>query len=128
RGVHLFPGKNSLEFHRRLIENVVARFKFNHVVLECQYTQWDSARGIWVDFSVPKEQINAYVKMLRDNGLEPIPLVQSLGHCEWMFKNGQNANLAEDPDRPYAYDAWNPDARNFIGNVYREALELFRPK
>lgn len=128
RGVHLFPGRDSLEFHRKLVENVIARFKFNHVVLECEYTQWDGDRGIWVDISVPKAQIAAYVTMLRDNGLEPIPLVQSLGHSGWMFKNGRNLDIAEDPGTPAAYDATNAKTYEFIDRIYDEAVALFKPK
>jgi hypothetical protein len=125
RGVHLFPGKDAMDFHRRLVERLIAPLKFNHVVLECEYTRWDSARGIWVDFSVPKEQVRDYVKMLRESGLEPIPLVQSLGHSAWMFKNGQNLDIVEDPETPAAYDVTNPRTYAFIDAIYEEALELF---
>jgi hypothetical protein len=128
RGVHLFPGRDSLEFHRRLIENVFARYKFNHVVLECEYTQWDTARGIWIDISVPKPQLAEYVRILRAAGLEPIPLVQSLGHSRWMFRNSQNLNLAEDPDTPEAYDATNPRTYELVDRVYDEAIAIFQPK
>jgi hypothetical protein len=62
----------------------------------------------------------------RENGIEPIPLVQSLGHGEWMFKNGRNRDLAEDPDTPYAYAVTEPKTYRFIHGVYREALELFQ--
>lgn len=127
RGVHIFPGKDSLEFHRRLIENVIARYKFNHVILECEYTQWASAPEIWVDFSMPREQIRQYVQMLRDNHLEPIPLVQSLGHMGWMFRNDQNLDLAEDPEMPRAYNVTDPKTYAFIDRIYEEALELFGP-
>jgi hypothetical protein len=128
RGVHLFPGKDSLQLHRKLIENVFAAYKFNHVVLECEYAQWDSARGIWTDISVPKEQLAEYAKLCRENGLELIPLVSSLGHASWMFKNDQNLDIAEDPAKPYAYNATDPRSWQFMDRIYEEAVALFKPK
>ena len=127
RGVHFFPGRDSVDFYRRLCERVLARFKFNHVVLECEYTQWDANKQMWIKESVPKDQLAQYVKISRDNGLEPIPLVQSLGHMEWMFKNGANRELAEDPDQPYAYAVTEPKTYDFIHGVFAEATELFNP-
>ena len=67
-------------------------------------------------------------KIARENFLEPIPLVQSLGHAEWIFKNGQNRDIAEDPCAGWAYDATNPASYEFVGKIYDEAIDLFRPK
>jgi len=125
RGVHLFTGRDSVPFFANLATNVLAHFKFNHVVIESEYAQWDSAKNIWFAQSVPKAQIADYVKIARDHFLEPIPLVQSLGHSEWMFRNHQNTDLAEDPDHPYAYDVTNPKTYDFIRAVYAEAMQLF---
>ena len=129
RGVHLFTGRDSVDFYRTLAERVLGRFKFNHVVLECDYTEWDTDKNIWIDSSVPKSQVAEYVKISRENGLEPIPLVQSLGHSEWMFRHKSNLELAEDPQTPYAYAVTNPKTYDFIHKVYDEAIDLFgRPK
>src|SRR5205085_9914236 len=101
--------------------------KFNHIVLQCESTQWDTDRKIWIRSSIPKDQLAQYVKIARDNGIEPIPLVQSLGHMEWMFRNGANRELAEDPDQPYAYAVTNPKSYDFIHGIDAEAIELFKP-
>src|SRR5205085_693408 len=89
RGVHLFTG-NDMPLQRKLVENVFSRFKFNHLVLEAQYGEWKTAPKLATKDSLPQEQLREYVKLARANFLEPIPLVQSLGHAEWMFQNGQN--------------------------------------
>src|SRR5690606_652680 len=57
-----------------------------------------------------------------------IPLIQSLGHSEWIFTNGHNLDIAEDPDMPYAYSPTNPRTYDFIFSVYQEALDFFQPK
>src|SRR5438477_7267332 len=90
RGIHYYPSRDGLDFYRRLVERVLAPLKFNHIVLQCESTQWDTDRKIWIRSSIPKDQLARYVKIARDNGIEPIPLVQSLGHMEWMFRNGAN--------------------------------------
>lgn len=125
RGVHLFTGKDAMPLHRRLLERVIARYKMNHLVMQVDYTQWNTDPKLTTDFSVPKEQVAEYVKLVRQNTLEPIPLVQSLGHAEWMFKNGRNVELAEDPEVPYAYSVTNPATYAFIQLIYDETLALF---
>ncbi|HEX8524374.1 MAG TPA: beta-N-acetylhexosaminidase [Tepidisphaeraceae bacterium] len=127
RGVHLFTGKESVPLFTRLAERVLSRYKFNHVVIESQFTQWDSDKSIWWEISVPKEQVAEYVKIARENFLEPIPLVQSLGHSEWMFQKGANRDLAEYPPAPYAYSVTNPKTYEYIRRIYGEALDLFEP-
>lgn len=127
RGVHLFPGKGALAFHRKLIENIFARFKINHVVLECEFAQWQTNPKLWTDISVPKDDLREYAKIARANFVEPIPLVQSLGHVEWMFKNGQNRDLPEDPRACWAYDATNPATYDFIEKIYDELIDVFHP-
>ncbi|HTL27679.1 MAG TPA: beta-N-acetylhexosaminidase, partial [Tepidisphaeraceae bacterium] len=128
RGVHLFTGKDAMPLHRKLVERIFARYKFNHLVLEADYTQWETNPKLTVDRSVPKDQVREYVKLARENFLEPIPLVQSLGHAEWMFTNGQNTELAEDPKARYAYAVTNPKTYDFIEKIYAETLDLFGPK
>jgi hypothetical protein len=128
RGVHLFPGKDAMPTHRRMIERVIARYKMNHVVLQSDYTRWQTDPKIWTDISVPKEQLAEYVRTARENQVEPIPLVMSLGHMEWMFKNQRNLDLAEDPETPYAYSVTNPKTYQFIHSVYDEALAIFGSK
>jgi hypothetical protein len=127
RGVHLFTGKDAMPLQRKLVERIFARYKFNHLVLEADYTQWETNPKLTVERSVPKDQVRDYVKLARENFLEPIPLVQSLGHAEWMFTNGQNTELAEDPQARYAYAVTNPKTYDFIEKIYTETLDLFGP-
>jgi hypothetical protein len=56
RGVHLF-GSTEAGFLPRLIENVIAHAKFNHLVLECGYGQWETIRDAWVDISAPNTPV-----------------------------------------------------------------------
>jgi hexosaminidase len=127
RGVHLF-GSTEAGFLPRLIENVIAHAKFNHLVLECGYGQWEDIRDAWVDISAPKSLLREAVQVSRQNLLEPIPLIQSLGHMYWVFRNDANKHLAEDPDTPWAIAPRSPETRPFLQRLYDEVFEVFQPR
>lgn len=127
RGVHLF-GSTQAGFLPRMIENVIAHAKFNHLVIECGYGQWETIRDAWVDISAPKDLLRETVQASRRNLLEPIPLIQSLGHMYWAFRNDANKQLAEDPDTPWAIAPRNPATRPFLQRLYDEVFEVFQPR
>jgi hexosaminidase len=127
RGVHLF-GSTEAGFLPRLIENVIAHAKFNHLVLECGYGQWETIREAWVDISAPKSLLREAVQVSRQNLLEPIPLIQSLGHMYWVFRNDANKHLAEDPDTPWAIAPRGAETRPFLQRLYDEVFEVFQPR
>jgi len=128
RGAHVFVGNESKPFLEKLIRRIFARHKLNYLVIQADYTKWDSAPGIWLPWSTSKEDLREIISCARRHHMEVVPLVQSLGHSEWAFQNGQNVNLAEYPEHPYAFCPSNPDAYKFIFNIYQEALDLFQPK
>jgi hypothetical protein len=124
RGVHLFGGPQN-EFHQRLIGNLIAHLKFNHLVVECGYAQWEAIKPAWVDFSVPKSNLREIVALAQANLLEPIPLLQSLGHMAWLFRNGANLELAEDPDTPWAICPRREASRQMLRRLFDEVHEIF---
>ncbi|MCS6918516.1 MAG: beta-N-acetylhexosaminidase, partial [Fimbriimonadales bacterium] len=127
RGVHLF-GSTQPDFLPRLIENVIAHAKFNHLIIECGYGQWETIRDAWVDISAPKAILREAAQVARKNLIEPIPLIQSLGHMYWVFRNDANKNLAEDPETPWAIAPRGPETRPFLQRLYDEVFEVFQPR
>ncbi len=128
RGAHIFVGKNALPFHKKLIERIFSRYKLNTLVIECEYTKWKSHPELHQSFSMEPEALREEVAFARDHFMEPIPLVNSLGHSEWIFKNGQHLDLAEDVTSPHAYDASNPNSYRFIFDIFSETIDIFKPK
>ncbi len=125
RGAHLFVGRNALPFHEKLAARIFAPLKLNRVVLECEYTAWKSHPELHVPFDMSREDLRADALFFRLCGLQPIPLIATLGHCGWMFVNGQNRNMAEDPHKPFDYDVSNPAVYKLVFSIFREALQLF---
>ncbi len=129
RGVHLFTGGQGPDLHFQLLRNILGPLKMNTLVMQAEYTEWDSHPEIHhPEYGMPKSEVRAILDTCRALGIEVIPLVMSLGHCQWMFETGHNLDLAEDPDAMWAYCVTNPKTYEFIFEVYAEAVELFKPK
>ncbi len=128
RGAHVFIGNESKPFLEKLIRRIFARHKLNFLLIQADYTKWATDPKIWLDWSTSKEDLKSIIDCARLHHMEVAPLVQSLGHSEWMFKNNANLDIAEDPERPYGYCPNNPKSYEFIFKVYDEAIDLFKPK
>ena len=109
RGVHLCLDAGDRTYYN-LVEQVLAPSKINTIVGEVEYVQWDATKplGIHQTAGMTKEQFAEFVKLCDDNFIDFIPLMQTLGHCGWLFVDGKNTDMAEDPDIPYAYNVANP--------------------
>jgi hexosaminidase len=129
RGIHLFTGGQGADLHLKLIRNIMAGLKMNRLVLEAEYVEWDSHPEIHHPrYGMPKDEVRRILAACQQAGIEVIPLVMALGHCQWMFETGHNFDLAEDPEAKWAYCVTNPKTYDFIFEIYQEALELFKPK
>jgi hexosaminidase len=129
RGVHCLSGKNAGDQIAKAVRTLLARHKMNTLVWECEYLKWDSQPEIHhFAYGMDKWDAQKVIDTADQNFIEIIPLVQSLGHSEWIFANGRNLDLAEDPEHPYAYCPTNPDTYTFIFSVYQEALDFFQPR
>ncbi len=128
RGAHWFPSASGVTFHKQMIERILARHKFNACVIQSEAARWDTNPKMAAPNSISKSDLRELVQLCRDNFIEPIPLINVPGHAEWMFRNQQNLDLAEDPQTPYAYAVNNPKSLIFAQQILSEAIEVFQPK
>lgn len=129
RGVHWYGGPQSFAFHRRMMDRIVGPFKMNTMVYEASDTEWESQPKIWnPSVTASKAEVRRTVNYARSHFLEPIPLIQSLGHLRWLFRNDQNLDIVSDPRNPYAYDPTNPRTYDVILPIFQEAIDLFNPR
>jgi len=126
RGAHLFTGNRALPFHKKLIDRILSRFKMNHLILEVDQIKWASDPELAVDFSEDQADVSKEIDYANDHFMEVTPLLQSLGHCDWMFTNGKNRDLAENPEKPYSYCPSNPRIYDYVFKFYDETIKLFR--
>ncbi len=125
RGAHIFVGKDALPFHRNLIRNIFSYYKLNAMVIECEDTKWKSHPELWRENSISTDDLQRIVDLARSHFLEPIPLINTLGHSEWIFRTGVHTDLAEDPASPHNYDPSNPDTYKLVFGVFSDALQVF---
>lgn len=129
RGVHWFGGPKSWPFHQRMIDRIAAPLKLNKMVYEVEYSQWESQPGIWVPTrSTPKDRVRKTVAEARAHFIEPIPLIPTLGHTNWLFENGQNLDFAADRKDGHAYDPTMEESYAALFGVMQEAIDIFHPK
>ena len=128
RGVHLFVGPDALDFHQKLWDRVLRPLGFNKVVLQCERADWDATPGIHTNLSMKREDLAKLFRWYRSQEVEPIPLIQSLGHMGWLFANGQNRDFAVNPQNPFTIDPRKPGAKELVGKIWSEAIDLLKPK
>jgi len=129
RGIHCFSGRNASDQIIKAIRKLMACHKINNLVWECEYIIWDSHPELeHKEYGMKKSDARKVIKAADESLIEVTPLIQSLGHSEWIFTNRKNLDIAEDPESPYAYNPTNPKTYQFIFGVYQEALDFFKPK
>lgn len=127
RGAHWFPSASGVPFHEKLIERIMAAYKMNNVVIQCEAAVWESHPKIAGPNSITKPDLQRLVDLSRRHFINPIPLVNVPGHAGWIFRNGQNTHFVEDPGLHYAYCVNHPESFAFIQDIMQEAIEIFQP-
>lgn len=115
---------------------MLAKLKFNQVLVMADYVQWNSSRGLWHPSGASRAEAERVARLIREHGMEPIPLIELLGHSQWLFYNPQsgkydgNKDLWADPEaqNPYAYDPLVPRVYEVVLPILGEAVEVFKPK
>lgn len=128
RGAHLFIGDKALPFHRKLIQNIFARLKMNNLVLQCEQAKWDATGESAPKWAMSKNDLRQEIAFANRHFLTVTPLVESVGHMDWLFSDPARASLAEDPQTPYAIKVASPAADRFLYRLYDEVLGVFHPK
>ncbi|NBR36248.1 MAG: hypothetical protein EBT80_02530 [Chitinophagales bacterium] len=127
RGIHMFTGPTSWELHKKMYDLVLLPLKMNKTVLQCEQANWTSFPQIHNNISIPLEDLQKEFAYLRKKQVEPIPLIQSLGHMEWFFKPLSTRKWAVNPQYPYTLNPTKPAARKAILSIWDEAFSLLRP-
>ena len=127
RGIHMFTGPESLKFHKQMYKNVLFPLKANKILLQCEQAEWLSFPELHNSISVPLEDLKSEFDYLRKNNVEPIPLIQSLGHMEWFFKPRSTRHLSINPEYPYTLNPFVDEAQKAIKSIWKEAVDLLNP-
>ena len=87
--------------------------------------RWETCPECVSPDAFAKAEFKDILAYSRSLGLEPVPLLQTIGHCEYVLKNPRYKPLAEVPDRIDQYCPRNPDVVAFLKKWIDEYLEVF---
>ncbi len=101
---------------------------YNTIVWEVENNiRWETCPECVSPDAFTKAEFRAILDYGRSLGLEPIPLLQTIGHCEYVLKNERYKALAEVPDRIDQYCPREPEVVTFLLKWVDEYLDVFGP-
>ena len=104
----------------------LADLGYNTVIWEVENNiRWETCPECVSPDAFSKDEFKDILAYSRRLGLEPIPLLQTIGHCEYVLKNEKYKSLAELPERIDQYCPRNPEVVSFLRKWTDEYLEVF---
>ncbi len=132
RGIHCFTGHGAeaRDLQVQFLHDVMGELKINTLLYECSYINWKCRDAInhHPQHGMDPELVKDIVAAAGREFIEIVPLVNTLGHAEWLLNYKNMRHLADDPDHPYAYDCLNPEVYKICDQIYDECIELFKPR
>lgn len=103
-----------------------ARMGYNAVLWEVEdKIRWETCPECVHPEAFSKDEFRGILNEARRLNLEPIPLLQTFGHAEYVLMNGGHGDWMEDPEFPACYCVSKPEVRTFLRRMVSEYLELF---
>ncbi len=87
--------------------------------------RWETCPECVDPEAMSKRAFRRVLERSRDLGLENIPLLQTIGHAEYVLKHPRYHHWREDPAFHDCYCASNPEVRRFLVAWIEEYSELF---
>ena len=134
RAIHLciFPETTLILIEKAI--RLAGMMKFTHVVLEFWASlKYDVMPELsWPDQAYTKDEIRPLAQLIRDLGMEPIPMLNHLGHASQSRAcYGKHVVLDQNPAKALLFepDGWtwclsNPDTLKLLRAMRRELIEL----
>ena len=104
----------------------LADMGFNAVLWEVEdKVRWETcADAVWPE-ALPKSDFRSILDEAAGLGLEAIPLLQTVGHGEYVLMHDAYRHMRELPERHDCYCTEKPDVRRFLKQLITEYLDLF---
>lgn len=104
----------------------LADLGYNTVIWEVENNiRWETCPECVSPDAFTKDEFKDILAYGRKLGLEPVPLLQTIGHCEYVLKNEKYKRLAELPERIDQYCPRNPEVVPFLRKWIDEYLGIF---
>jgi hypothetical protein len=120
---------NSVSLRKDYIEKWLRKTSamgYNAVLWEVEgMVKWETCPECASPDAFSKKEFGELLTLSRQLGLEPIPLLQTIGHAEYVLQHGQYVRFREKRDRYDCYCTSNRELRGFIKRWIEEYLDLF---
>ena len=104
----------------------LAAMGYNTIVWELEDSVvWETAPEASQPDALSKEAFREVLKHARGLGLEHIPLLQTLGHVEYLLQYDKYKHLRANPDNTTQYNPFHPEVVPLIHTWIAEYLDLF---
>jgi len=114
-----------LDFVRQLLETV-ASLGYRAILWELEnQVQWETCPECAVPDSWNKAEFREILAYSRTLNLEPIPLLQTIGHGEYVMSHERYHAFREHPEYSDCYCVSNPAVRRFLKKWIDEICDLF---
>jgi hypothetical protein len=105
---------------------ILADLGYDTIIWEVENNiKWETCPECVSPDAFSKAEFKDILAYSRELGLEPIPLLQTLGHCEYVLKHERYKPLAEVPGRIDQYCPKNPEVVPFLKKWIDEYLDVF---
>lgn len=99
---------------------------YNAILWEIEdEVKWETCPECSSPDAFTKEEFKEIIKYSRSLGLEPIPLLQTIGHGEYVLQHEKYFPFREDSTRYDCYCTSNNDVKTFMKKWINEYIELF---
>ncbi len=113
------------EYIRKWLKRA-ADMGYNAVLWEVEgKVKWKTCPECVSPDAFSKKTFRKLLAYSRSLGLEPIPLLQTVGHAEYVLRHKKYFSFREDPERYDCYATCKPEVRKFIEKWIHEYLRLF---
>jgi len=105
---------------------LAADMGYNAVLWEVEdEIRWETCPECVSPDALSKDSFISILKYADELGLQAIPLLQTVGHAEYVLMHEKYHSFREDPERYDCYCTSNPEVRQFLKNWVHEYLSLF---
>ncbi len=122
--------RSQMDFLKHTLRRVLPRMKLNMVFIggaSLGKVKWPSHPDVGYESAFLPEDIRELADLARANFIEPVPHVQGFGHTGPLKKTHPEL-LIPGKSRQPAFDIRKDAARQFVFDIYADAIAAFRPK
>jgi len=123
--------RKQLGFLKHTLRRVLPRMKLNMVFIggaSIGKVKWPSHPEAGYEFAFLPEDIRELADLARANFIEPVPHVQGFGHTGPLKHSHPELLVSGGRSRQPAFDIRKDAARQFVYDIYADAIAAFRPK